>query len=87
MYIEKSNYKFHPKYTTEEKEKIALLYINQEIGIYSNCKKNLIWLIIIYYIAGLNNIKNLVKYLKQEEKLQNLIILIKAVLESFQKNL
>lgn len=32
MYIKKSNYKFHPKYTIEEKEKIALLYINQEMG-------------------------------------------------------
>ena len=32
MYIRKSNYKFHPKYTTKEKEKIALLYINHEMG-------------------------------------------------------
>lgn len=32
MYIRKSNYKFHPKYTAKEKEKIALLYINHEMG-------------------------------------------------------
>ena len=32
MYIKKSNYKFHPKYTTKEKEEIALLYINNEMG-------------------------------------------------------
>lgn len=32
MYIKKANYKFHPKYTTEEKEKIALLYINHEMS-------------------------------------------------------
>ncbi len=32
MYIKKSNYKFHPKYTNEEKEKIALLYLNHEMG-------------------------------------------------------
>ena len=31
MYIKKSNYKFHPKYTTKEKEEIALLYINNEM--------------------------------------------------------
>ncbi len=31
MYIKKSSYKFHPKYTNEEKEKIALLYLNHEM--------------------------------------------------------
>lgn len=33
MYIKKSNYKFHPKYTNEEKEKIALLYLNHDMGL------------------------------------------------------
>ena len=32
MYIRKSNNNIHAKYTNEEKEKIVLLYLNQEMG-------------------------------------------------------
>ena len=32
MYIRKSNNKIHAKYTNAEKEKIVLLYLNQEMG-------------------------------------------------------
>ena len=32
MYIRKSNNKIHTKYTNEEKEKIVLLYLNNEMG-------------------------------------------------------
>lgn len=39
MYNKKSNYKFHPKYSNEEKEKIALLYINHEMGTTQIVKK------------------------------------------------
>ena len=33
MYIRKSNYKTHIKYTNEEKEKIVLLYLNHQMGV------------------------------------------------------
>ena len=33
MYIKKTNNKTHTKYTTEEKEKIVLLYLNHEMGL------------------------------------------------------
>lgn len=33
MYIKKTNNKTHTKYTTEEKEKIVLLYLNHEKGL------------------------------------------------------
>ena len=33
MYIRKSDYKTHIKYTNEEKEKIVLLYLNHQMGV------------------------------------------------------
>ena len=33
MYIRKSNNKIHAKYTNEEKEKIVLLYLNNQMGV------------------------------------------------------
>ena len=33
MYIRKSDYKTHVKYTNEEKEKIVLLYLNHKMGV------------------------------------------------------
>ena len=33
MYIRKSNNKIHAKYTSEEKEKIVLLYLNHQMGV------------------------------------------------------
>ena len=33
MYIRKSSYKTHIKYTNEEKEKIVLLYLNHQMGV------------------------------------------------------
>ena len=86
MYIRKSNYKVHTRYTNEEKEKIVLLYLNHEMGLTQIVRQfDLADRGTLYGWA--KNYKKMGVLLKPEVKLQKLIHLIKVVLENIQKNL